>query len=168
MAFTIPDKGEGANDIQSILFQEHLDILVDGIGGLTGVLSGCAVTAQGSPDMTVAVAAGTVRSLGHWFAVTAGNATIGTADGTNPRIDLVVVTSSGAKAVRAGTAAAAPKPPVRTAGDVALAAIYVPASDTTIGSNQITDARAIIPQNGHGRGAAMSKSAPFGAKGWYS
>lgn len=146
MAFTIPDKGEGQNDIQSILFQEHLEILAAGIQGIDCVLSGCAVTAQGSPDMTVAVAKGAVLANGVLKPVTAGNATITTADGTNPRIDLVVVDSSGAKAVRAGTAAAAPKPPIRTANDVVIAAVYVPAADTTISSAQITDMRMMRTQ----------------------
>lgn len=143
MAFTISDKGEPQNDIQSILFQEDLDILVAGIQRIDFVVFGCAVTAQGSPDMTVAVAKGGVISNGTLFAVTAGNATITAADATNPRIDLVVVNSSGTKAVRAGTPAAAPKPPVRTANDVVLAMVYVPANDTTISTNQITDKRII-------------------------
>lgn len=141
MAFSIPDKGEGANDLQSILFQEYLDVIIAGIANTDVVHSGCAVTAQGSPDMTVAVAAGTVMSNGAPFAVTAGNVTITAADGTNPRLDLVVVNSAGTKAARAGTAAANPKPPARTANDVVLAVVYIPASDTTIGSNQITDLR---------------------------
>jgi len=144
--FTIPDKGEGQNDLQSIIFQEAIDILVAGIAGSECVLSGCDPAAQGSPDMTVAVAKGAVLSQGVLFAVAAANATIGTADATNPRIDLVVITSAGAIATRAGTAASAPKPPARTAGDVVLAFIYVPATDTTIASIQITDARMIRSQ----------------------
>ena len=141
MAWTIPDKGEGQNDIQSILFQEYLEILVAGISGLDCVLSGGAVSAQGSPDMTVAVAKAGVLTNGVLKAVAAANATITTADATNPRIDLVVIDSTGAIAVRAGTAAAAPKPPARTANDVVLAAVYVPANDTTISSAQIVDMR---------------------------
>src|SRR5207245_905199 len=90
------------------------DAIVAGIAG-TGVLSGCAVTAQGSPDMTVAVAAGFVKSAGVALAVTAGNVTIGAADATNPRLDLVVVSSTGTKTVRAGTAAASPECPTLTA-----------------------------------------------------
>jgi hypothetical protein len=144
MAFTIPDKGEGQNDLQSILFQEYLDVLVAGINGLECVLSGGAVTAQGSPDMTVAVAKAAVLSNGALFAVAAGNGTITAANGTNPRLDLVVITSAGAIAVRAGTAAANPKPPARSANDVVLAVVYVPASDTTIGSDQITDMRIMV------------------------
>lgn len=141
MAWTIPDKGEGQNDIQSILFQEHLDVLVAGVSGSDFVCDGCAVTAQGTPDMTVAVAAGVVCSNDGYFSVTAGNVTISTANATNPRIDLVVVDSSGAKQARAGTAAAAPKPPARTANDVVLASVFVPANDTTISTDQITDMR---------------------------
>ena len=141
MPWTIPDQGEGDNDIQSILFQEQLDILVAGISGTDCVVSGLAPTAQGSPDMTVAIAKGSVLSNGELFAVAAANATITTANATHPRLDLIVITSAGAIAVRAGTAAAAPKPPARTANDVAIAMVYVPANDTTIGTSQITDMR---------------------------
>lgn len=138
--FTLPDKGTGANDLQSILFAEYLKVLVAGVDGLDCVLSGLAVTAQGSPNMTVAVAKGSVLSNGTLFAVAASaSLAIGAADGTNPRLDLVVVNASGTLAVRAGTAAASPKPPTITANDVVLAAVYVPATDTTIASNQITD-----------------------------
>lgn len=139
MPFTIPDKGEGDSNIQSTLFQEHIEILVEGINGENCVLSGLAVT--GGADMTPAVAKGAVLSNGTMFAVAAADVTIGTADATNPRLDLIVVNSSGALAVRAGTAAANPKPPARTANDVVIAAVYVPANDTSIGSTQLTDMR---------------------------
>lgn len=139
--WTIPDKGTPQNDLQSILFSEYLNVLSECIAGNNVVLSGLACTAQGSPDMTVAVAKGSVLSNGALFAVAAGNATITTANGSNPRLDLVVITSAGAIAVRAGTAAAAPKPPSRTSNDVVLAVVYVPANDTTISSDQITDLR---------------------------
>lgn len=139
MAWTIPDKGEGDNDIQSILFQEDLDVLVAGLSGLDCVLSGLAVT--GGADMTPAVAKGAVLSNGVMFAVAAADVTITTADATNPRIDLIVVNSAGALAVRAGTAAAAPKPPARSANDVVIASVYVPANDTTIATSQIKDRR---------------------------
>lgn len=137
--WTIPDNGEGDNDLQSICFQEYLDVLVAGISGFDCVLSGCAIT--GGADMTPAVAKGAVLSNGVLFPVAAGDVTIGAADATNPRIDLIVVSSSGAKAVRAGTAAAAPKPPARTANDVVLGAVYVPANDTSIETTKITDLR---------------------------
>jgi hypothetical protein len=137
----VPDKGTAQADVQSILFGEYLKILSDGLSGDAIVLSGGACSAQGSPDMTVAVSKAGTRSGDVMNATAAGNATITTADATHPRLDLVVITSAGAIAVRAGTAAAAPKPPTRSAGDVALCAVYVPASDTTISTNQIVDMR---------------------------
>lgn len=141
MPWTIPDKGEGDHDIQSILFQEYLDVLTAGINGDECVLIGCAVT--GGADMTPAVAKGAVLSNGILLPVTAGDVTVTAADGTDPRIDLIVVTSAGAKAVRAGTPAAQPKPPARTANDVVLAAVYVPANDTSIETTKITDLRVL-------------------------
>ena len=139
MAWTIPDKDEGDNNIQSVLFQEALEVLVEGISGKNCVLSGLAIT--GGADMTPAVAKGAVLSNGTMFAVAAADVTIGTADATNPRIDLIVVTSAGALAVRAGTAATNPKPPARTANDVVIAAVLVLANDTSIETTKITDMR---------------------------
>lgn len=144
MPWTKPDKGEGDNDIQSILFQEDLDVLVEGLNGLNCVLSGLVVTGGGT--MSPSVAKGAVLSNGTLFAIAAGSVTIGTADATNPRIDLIVVNSSGALAVRAGTAAAAPKPPARSTNDVVIASVYVPANDTAIGTSQITDLRVLRTQ----------------------
>lgn len=141
--WTIPDDGEGDSTLQSVLWQEYLDVLVAGISGIDCVLSGLAVT--GGADMTPAVAKGAVLSNGTLFAVAAADVTIGTADGTNPRIDLIVVNSSGALAVRAGTAAATPKPPARSANDVVIAAVYVPAGDTSIETTKITDLRVSPP-----------------------
>lgn len=143
MAWTIPDKGEGDNDLQSTMFQEYLEVLVAGISGVDCVLSGLAVT--GGADMTPAVAKGAVLSNGVMFAVAAADVTITAADGTNPRLDLIVVTSAGALAVRAGTPAAFPSPPARTANDVVIAVVYVPANDTAIGTSQIKDLRVTPP-----------------------
>lgn len=145
MAFTIPDQGEGDSNLQSIVWQEEWEVLVAGLRGVDCVLSGLAVT--GGADMTPAVAKGAVLSNGVMFAVAAADVTITAADATNPRLDLIVVTSAGALAVRAGTPAAfvegtsAPKPPARTANDVVIAMVYVPANDTAIATTQIIDKR---------------------------
>lgn len=109
-----------------------------------GVYVGCAVTAQGSPDMTLAVAAGLIRYAEKSAVVAAGNVTITTADATNPRIDLVVVSATGTKSVTAGTAAATPVAPAIPASSILLAVVYVPANDTAIGSAQIIDKRCIL------------------------
>lgn len=139
MPFNLPDKGTAADDAQSRLFSEYFAALVDGISGKNCVLSGLAPTSNS--NMTIAIAKGSVLSNGILYAVAGANATIGTADATNPRIDLIVITSAGAIAVRAGTAAATPKPPARTTNDVLVAAIFVPANDTNIATNQIVDLR---------------------------
>lgn len=149
MAFTIPHEAdvpvgfEGQSDPDKVDYQ----IITDAIAG-TGVVSGCLVTAQGTPDMTVAVASGVVISGGTKLTVTSGNATIGVADPSNARFDLVVATSAGAKAVRPGIAALQPVFPTLGAGDVVLAAVYVPAADTDIDPNQIVDKRVIVGMGG--------------------
>lgn len=144
MAWTIPDKGEGDDDLQSILFQEYLDVLVAGIQGIDCVLSGLAVT--GGADMTPAVAKGAVLSAGAMSAVAAADVTIGTAHATLPRIDLIVVASGGLLQVRAGTAGANPKPPARAANDVVIAAVYVLPADTSIETTKCIDMRVMRTQ----------------------
>jgi hypothetical protein len=143
MAWGILDKGTADHDLQTILFSEDLKVLVAGLQGVDCVLSGLAVT--GGADMTPAVAKGAVLSNGVLFAVAGADVTIGTADATNPRLDLIVVNSAGALAVRAGTAAANPKPPARSANDVVIARVYVPATDTSIETTKVTDLRVFPP-----------------------
>lgn len=140
--FTIPDKDEAAFPIQSGWFQSDIDALAAAYAG-TGVLSGCSVTAQGSPDMTVAVASGEVTVAGARALVSAGNVTVTNAHATLNRLDLVVVDAAGAKSVVAGTAAASPIYPAVPASSVVLAGVYVPAADTDIDANQIVDKRVL-------------------------
>lgn len=144
MALTLPDNDEAFHTNQSIIMQTDIDAIVQGISA-DGVISGCAVSAQGSPDMTVAVASGVVRVSDTYVVVSSGNVTITAADATNPRIDLISVNSSGTKVSTDGTAAASPKAPACPANAVTLAMVYVPATDTTIATNQITDKRLIVP-----------------------
>jgi len=141
MALTIPDRGEGLHDLQSIVFQEYIDILVAGIGG-SGPTSACAVTP--SAGMVVAVSAGQVVRAGVIAAVGAATPTVTAAHATNPRLDIVVVTAANSVDIRAGTAALAPKPPALTAGDIALAVIYVPALLATVTASHIVDLRVLV------------------------
>lgn len=131
--------------IQSVWYDIDTVIVERGTAGV-GVLSGCGVTAQGSPDMTLAVAAGTIQAAAGAAPVTvsSGNVTIGAASGSNPRIDLVSASASGVKTVTAGTAAASPKPPDLPSGHIALALILVPTSATTITTARISDRRFTI------------------------
>lgn len=149
MAFTIPnlaDVGEDAE--QAEIDSKDIDILVQGINK-TGVVSGCGVTAQGVPDMTVAVAAGEIAYIDTAATVTGGNATIEAADGTNARFDLIMVTNAGALVNPTagngkGTAAAEPVFPTIPANRVVLAVVLIPALDAAIGAGQIVDKRVII------------------------
>lgn len=136
-----PNRADVTDAVQADLDSKDFEMLQAAIKA-TGIYgTGCAVTAQGSPDMTVAVAAGSVLSAGVSATVTSGNVTITTAHSTLPRFDLVVVSSAGVKSAVAGTAAASPVYPAIPAGSIVLAAVYVPAADTTIASGQIVDKR---------------------------
>ena len=143
MAFTIPNQADAGTSSQSEVDAVDFGILVAAYNG-TGVVTGGAVTAQGTPDMTVAVAAGTVLINGLHYTISAGNGTITTADSSNPRFDLITINTSGAIVVTAGTAASNPVFPAIPADDAVLAAVHVPAGDTAIATAQITDKRVIV------------------------
>lgn len=120
----------------------------------------CAVTQNGTPNMSVNVAPGFVVVPGTenslqgsylcWIDATK-NVTIAAANATNPRIDLIVArvrdaAYSGASntfAVEAvtGTAAASPAAPATPANSIVLAHVSVAAADTTIVTGDITDKR---------------------------
>ena len=111
----------------------------------TGVVSGCDVTESSGSEMEIDVASGEALLAGVSVTVSAqADETIATADGSNPRVDLVTVNSGGTVVVTAGTAAANPVSPAIPANSVPLAFVYVPASDTTITDNQINDKRVFI------------------------
>lgn len=137
--FTIANGGD--------LLRTDLAVIVAGSNGTgvvsngSGALSGCGVTAQGTPNMTVAVAACSVRVVQAVASVTSGNVTITTANPSSPRIDLVVVNASGTKSAVAGTPAAVPDAPNIPADSVVLAFVRVPAAGTAVDNSMITDKR---------------------------
>ena len=134
MSFQLPDfQSVGVsipNEIQTRLYGEWTGVLHDAIRGTNCVLSGGACTSNS--NMTVAVAKGAANTGGSLKGWAAQNVTIGTADALNPRVDIIVVDSTGALQVRAGTAAPSPVPPVRTSNDVALQSVFVGAGVTSI------------------------------------
>ena len=138
MGFTIPNIADAGFPAQAAPDKVDLDVLAAG-SGHTGVESGCAVTA--SSGLTLAVAAGFVHVAGTRVTVASGNVTVTATHGSLNRFDLVVVDVTGAKSVTAGTATTDPVFPSIPASSVVLAAVYVPANDTVIASNQITDKR---------------------------
>ena len=158
MTFLIPNLASATYEPQAEPDSGDFRILANGIAG-TGVVSGCAVTAQAAPDMTLAVASGSVAVDGIQAAVTAGNVAIGAADATNPRFDLVVVNGAGAKSVLAGTAAATPAFPAVGTANVVLAAVYVPAAATAIAGGSLIDKRAMIRLGGGTSGTGYDPDA---------
>lgn len=142
----------------NVLFDNDANALVDGIKG-NGVVSGCAVTAQGTPDDTVAVAAGYVVANGTYVAVVGINKTC-VAHATLPLRAIITVSSAGVVTITHGTATAAvptgevgpntsePNPPDIPANEIQLADIWVePLSThnpTTIVTADITDRRIIL------------------------
>lgn len=114
--------------------------------GNYGVFTGGAVTAQGTPNQTVAVSAGSIITpKGKRYAFNAVSALAATAaDATNSRIDIVYVTSAGVVTYLAGTAAASPSQPATPSNGTILAAVYRAANDNTISTSDITGQRDFI------------------------
>lgn len=148
MVFTVPNLTDAPYPAQAGLDSGDVAIIAAGHSP-TGVVTGAAVTAQATPNMTVAVAAGLARVVGRRVAVAGGTATIGAANATNPRHDLVTIDTAGTLAVVAGTPApitstSEPAYPAIPAGRLVLAAIYVPAAATAITTSMVTDKRVLI------------------------
>jgi len=140
VTFTIPNAADAEHVSQAQVDTRDFADILAAAATYTGVLSGCSVTAQGTPDMTVAVAAGTVVVAGTAAAVAAGNVTITANASGNPRFDLICVDSAGAKSAVAGTPAASPVFP-DPAGKVVLAAVRVPSGIASINAAKIVDKR---------------------------
>lgn len=105
-----------------------------------GVISGLGVTAQGTPNMTVAIASGVAyMANGTRYAPSAvASQSVNAANATNPRIDIIYLSSAGAITYLAGTAGASPAAPATPTGGLLLAEISVAANQTTIAAANIT------------------------------
>ena len=141
------------------------------------------VTANGTPNMTVNVAAGAAFVRGSeasdqgtycFFNDATVNLAIGTADGSNPRDDIIVAqvrdagggysgSSNDARLfVVAGTPAASPVDPTLPVNSVALARVRVGTGVTSITAGNITDLRRRARTVG-GSGVCTSTTRPTGA-----
>lgn len=109
------------------------------------VVTGASVTANGTPDQAVDVAAGELynRTLGKYVSVAlVDNLAATAAHATLARLDIVQVNiSTGVATYKAGTAAASPVVATADAGNVVLATVARAATDNTIASGDITDVR---------------------------
>ena len=147
--YTIPDQGEGVSNVQSIPFQNDLENVLNDPWSGTFVKSGLVVTANAA--LSVAVTAGVCYSQGLRYPVAANAALmLAAADLTNPRIDMIVVTTAGVLAVRQGvpvafTTTTTPKPLNLSVGDVPLAQVFVAALDTALAAGDVVDKRLMLP-----------------------
>lgn len=143
---------------------ENDRLTTQGLWRTTGILKAAdlAVTQNGTPNMSVNVASGWAAIVGDYTtnmgtyiayndAVT--NLTITTANGSNPRIDLICMTVSDsyytgalnqvAFNVVAGTPSASPVVPTTPTNSIVLARVAVGAGATQILTGNITDTRVL-------------------------
>lgn len=144
MPFTIPNAVDAGVSSQAEPDSRDFDMLALAMRGY-GVTAGFAVTAQGSPNMSVAVGIGTGMYATQYFSNGGVTVTITTADSSNPRFDLIVIDNAGNATATAGTPAAAPVFPAPPASSIVLAVVYVATNTTTITTANITDKRILIP-----------------------
>jgi hypothetical protein len=157
--FSIPNEASASYTDQAELDSMDLQILANAVYG-TGVYSGCLVTAQGTPDGTVAVSSGSYRIAGSTKTCAGGNVTV-TSGSANPdgttataadanyyRYDLIVANASSQLGVLHGTVPAPSWPdynvnpvfPTVTSAYAVLAAVLIPptaSAITTIASTAI-------------------------------
>lgn len=141
--------------------------LVSRGGVALGLGGGLAVTQNGTPNMTVNVAAGTAlipgtegSKQGVYSVLNDAtlNVSLAASDPTNPRIDLIVFkvqdtfysggSNTSSIVAVTGTPAGSPTPPAAPANSLVLAQIAVAANDTAITTGEITDKRAFLTAAG--------------------
>ena len=164
MSFEIPNESAATHEEQATLFAADIAALVQGLN-YEGVIEGCAVSEDSPASMDVAVASGTIRVGGVEVAVSAGDVTLATADGTRLRIDIVVVNNSGTKSKVDGTWDGSDNPIMAAipANSVLLAAVALPASDTAIANAQITDKRVILGETADFHQVEIEETLAIGA-----
>ena len=144
--------GNFASGTAGITASSELNRLAAGLQGTFGwsVQSGAVTFSSGLIFNVAAIAAGdyTVNSVsGSVYA--GGTTTLATQDPTNPRVDIIVITSAGAVSNVTGTPAAltttsGPVPPTPSASQLEIARIYVPISGTALSASSITDRRTAL------------------------
>ena len=145
MPFGIPNAPPGSTfevQVQGSPDSVDFDALTLGYQG-TGTVSGCAVTAASS-GLAVVVASGVIAYAGVQTVIGGGTVTLATADPSNPRLDLIVVNTSGLVLAVAGTPSATNPVFPSISGQVLLAAVDVAAAATSLTSAELVDKRVQI------------------------
>lgn len=128
-----------------------------------GVISGCVVTAQASPDMTVAVTEGFVRAGAQQVYVPAqSSAAFSSSGGAGTTkyafVEIDPTKNPGSRVVRnVGTAATSPIFPPPGSGNVVLTAITIPQGVTSIAAGQLVTKRVLLDA-GYSTAAKVSLS----------
>ena len=153
--------GRFATGTAGILASSELNRVADALQGTYGwLIQSAAVTFSSGLDFPVAAAAAgdyVVNSVSG-AAYAGATITLTAQDATNPRVDIIVITSGGSVSAVAGTPAAltattGPVPPTPSSTQLEIARIYVPKSGTALTSASITDRRlsVVSPLNINGR-----------------
>lgn len=150
----IPNLADAAYPDQAGVDSGHFEQLRVAIRR-TGVVVGCAVTARSPAAALVDVAGGTIAVEGVNVAVAAQSVTVANGHAAMPRHDLIVVGDDGVAVVIAGGVATQTNLDGSSNAEFApwaddqvlLAVVYVPALNTAVAANQITDARVFLAGN---------------------
>ena len=102
----------------------------------SGIVGGAAwlkITAQGSPDLTVAVSTGAAFIAGVLTSAAATASLSGfAAPATNPRIDIVQISTAGVVSRKAGSENVSPSAPSADAGNLKLGEVYNRVGQTSV------------------------------------
>ena len=140
----LPNTLDAFDDIQASPESEDFEYLLLG-HQRTGVLSGFVVTESSPTAQTVDVTAGEGLETGEQITGSASlDLAVSSADGSNPRKDLISINSSGVAVVTAGTPAAVPAAPAVPANSIPVAILLVPTSDDDHEDAQISDKRVLL------------------------
>ena len=152
MGFTIPNYETAVGNINGVGDQAEPDSVDFQILGnnTCGVVSGGVITGSSS-SMSISISDYVVVSNGAYLTKASVPSVTLDDGGTNPRYDLVVVTSSNTVAVRKGTESSTnPLFPALTSGDVVLGSVYRPAgggSSSYPVTDRIVDKRQMLLSN---------------------
>lgn len=135
---TYPDMTEPDSGDFSIIAQAHNGFSVQ---------SGCAASVTGT-DLNVTIASGFALVNGVRTTVAGNTVAITTGNATNPRIDLIVVDSTGVAQRVGGTASAnAVLPTWNQSTQTVLYEVYMPATSTIVTAAQVLDKRVLAQQH---------------------